>query len=236
LSLAHRDRRIAAGSLPPGARSTLATDVYEAIKGLLMDHVIAPGDKVNIDGLARELDVSPTPVREALARLESDGLVRKRPLSGYTVAPLLSREEFEHLFEMRQLLEPAAAARAAQRATAAEREAILAESQATTIPGPEAGYRGFAEFSARDARFHDLIADAAANDMLHDSITRLHSHLHLHRLYFPHGQAEDTLNEHVRIARAILRGEARAAGKAMREHIARSRRRHVAAFDAGLRP
>jgi DNA-binding GntR family transcriptional regulator len=227
------DSVAAAGALRPARRSTLAGDVYETIKGLLMDHVIAPGAKVNIDGLARELDVSPTPVREALARLESDGLVRKRPLSGYTVAPLLSREQFEHLFEMRGLLEPAAAARAAQRATASQREAIVAESEAATVPGPETGYRGFAKFSARDARFHDVIAEAAANEMLRDSITRLHSHLHLHRLYFPHGQAEDTLNEHARIARAISSGDARAAGKAMREHLVRSHRRHVAAFDAG---
>jgi DNA-binding GntR family transcriptional regulator len=231
LSVARPDEGFAAGSLRPARRSTLATDVYETIKGLLMDHLIAPGAKVNIDGLARELDVSPTPLREALARLESDGLVGKRPLSGYTVAPLLTREEFEHLFEMRHLLEPAAAARAAQRATGAQREAVLTESEAATVPGAEAGYRGFAEFSARDARFHDLIAEAAANDMLRDAITRLHSHLHLHRLYFPHGQAVDTLDEHVRIARGISRGDARAAGKAMREHIARSRRRHVAAFD-----
>ena len=45
-----------------------------------MDHILPPGERVNIDALARELDVSPTPVREALARLEADGLVRKRPL------------------------------------------------------------------------------------------------------------------------------------------------------------
>jgi DNA-binding GntR family transcriptional regulator len=224
------DTRIGTGSLRPARRATLATDIYETVKGLLMDHAIAPGARVNIDGLARELDVSPTPVREALARLESDGLVRKRPLSGYTVAPLLSREEFEHLFEMRLLLEPAAAARAAQQASKEQRAVIVAEAAAATAHGQEAGYRGFAEFSAKDARFHDLIAEASANEMLHDAITRLHSHLHLHRLYFPHGQAADTLDEHVAIAQAISGGGARAAGKAMREHLVRSRGRHVAAF------
>jgi DNA-binding GntR family transcriptional regulator len=216
--------------LRPARRATLATDVYETIKALLMDHAIAPGAKVNIDGLARELDVSPTPVREALARLESDGLVRKRPLSGYTVAPLLGREEFEHLFEMRLLLEPAAAARAAQRASQEQRAVIAAEAAAATAPAEESGYRGFAEFSAEDARFHDLIAEAAANEMLRDAITRLHSHLHLHRLYFPHGQAGDTLDEHVAIAQAIAGADSRAAAKAMREHLVRSRDRHVAAF------
>src|SRR4051812_10810655 len=78
-----------------------------------MDHEMAPGDRLNIDALARQLAVSPTPVREALARLESDGLVRKRPLIGYTVAPVLTRQEFEELYDMRLILETAAARRAA---------------------------------------------------------------------------------------------------------------------------
>src|SRR5262245_38899724 len=94
-------------------RVTLADGVYESIKALIMDHAVAPGDRTTIDALASQLGVSPTPVREALARLESDGLVRKRPLAGYTTTPLLSRAQFEELFEMRLLLEPAAARRAA---------------------------------------------------------------------------------------------------------------------------
>jgi DNA-binding GntR family transcriptional regulator len=106
------------GTLRPARRVTLADDVYEAVRALLMDHAVAPGERVNIDALARRLEVSPTPVREALARLEADGLVRKRPLAGYTAAPLLTRAEFEELVEMRLILETAAAQRAAERAAA----------------------------------------------------------------------------------------------------------------------
>jgi DNA-binding GntR family transcriptional regulator len=68
-------------------RTTLTDDVYAAVQALIMDHVIPPDERVNIDALARRLDVSPTPVREALARLEADGLVSKRPLAGYTTTP-----------------------------------------------------------------------------------------------------------------------------------------------------
>ena len=93
----------------PVRRLTLTDDVYTSVQTLIMDHAVAPGEKINIDALARRLQVSPTPVREALARLESDGLVRKRALVGYTASPLLSRAEFEDLIEMRLLLEPAAA-------------------------------------------------------------------------------------------------------------------------------
>ncbi|MDQ1690891.1 MAG: hypothetical protein QOD87_999, partial [Pseudonocardiales bacterium] len=56
------------------ARPSLSDDVYEAIKALIMNHAIAPGSRLSIDQLARDLAVSPTPIREALARLESDGL------------------------------------------------------------------------------------------------------------------------------------------------------------------
>ena len=70
-------------------RQMLADDVYEAIKTMLMDHVIRPGARISIDGLAREFQVSSTPVREALARLESEGLALKEPLKGYRATPLL---------------------------------------------------------------------------------------------------------------------------------------------------
>src|SRR3954452_141794 len=97
-----------AGVEPLGSgirREVLADGVYEAIKSLIMDRRIEPGAKINMDALARDLDVSPTPVREALARLEADGLVTKRALVGYTTAPMLDATGLEELFELRQLLE-----------------------------------------------------------------------------------------------------------------------------------
>src|SRR3954447_872605 len=114
----------------PLRRSTLGEDVYEAVKTLVMEHTLAPSARVNIDALARELDVSPTPVREALARLESDGLVRKRPLAGYTVSALLTRQEFTDMFDMRLVLEGTAARWAARRAQPAQRTAVVTESAA----------------------------------------------------------------------------------------------------------
>jgi DNA-binding GntR family transcriptional regulator len=219
------------GRVRPARRLTLTEDVYETIKGLVMDHALPPNERVNIDALARELDVSPTPVLEALARLESDGLVRKRPLSGYTTTPLLSRAEFDDLFDMRLLLEGTAAARAAADASAADRRRISAE--ADTTVGIEAGdgYRRHAAFTTLDARFHDLIAEVAGSLLLREAITRLHSHLHLHRLYFPAAQAADTTVEHQRIAAAISLGDPEAATAAMHGHLTAARQRHLPAFD-----
>ncbi|GAB4106384.1 GntR family transcriptional regulator [Micromonospora taraxaci] len=219
------------GRLRPARRLTLADDVYESIKTLVMDHILPPGERVNIDALARELDVSPTPVREALARLEADGLVRKRPLSGYTTTPLLTRAEFDDLFEVRLLLECATAGRAADHASAEERQRISTEAAASIDVEAGDGYRRHAAFTALDATFHDLIAEVAGSPLLRDSITRLHSHLHLHRLYFPVTGAPDTNTEHQRIAAAIAAGDSDAATEAMRAHLIAARERHLPAFD-----
>src|SRR4051794_32245065 len=95
-------------------RQMLADDVYEAIKTMLMDHVVRPGARISIDGLAREFQVSSTPVREALARLESEGLAVKEPLKGYRATELLTLAEFDDLYRFRLLLEPWAARRGAR--------------------------------------------------------------------------------------------------------------------------
>lgn len=209
----------------PVRRLTLTEDVHASVQALIMDHVVAPGERINIDALARQLEVSPTPVREALARLEADGLVRKRPLAGYTAAPLLSRAEFEELVEMRLILEPAAAARAA--AGRADAHDLRAEAD---LPDREAG---IAAFTARDARFHHLLAERSGNRMLHDAIVRLRSHLHLFRLHFPPAHYGVSAREHHRIVDAVAAGDPDAASAAMRHHVAAARDRHLPYFERG---
>ena len=105
-------------------RQMLADDVYEAIKTMLMDHVIRPGARISIDGLARDFQVSSTPVREALARLESEGLAAKEPLKGYRATELLTLAEFDDLYRFRRLIEPWAARRAAEQIDDAGRDRL----------------------------------------------------------------------------------------------------------------
>src|SRR5690348_10241166 len=93
----------------------LADDVYGAIFNKLMGLEIAPGARISVDGLVRQLGVSHTPIREALGRLEGEGLVVKTHLFGYSAAPQITRRRFDELYELRLLLEPDAARRAAHR-------------------------------------------------------------------------------------------------------------------------
>lgn len=225
-------------SLRPLRRSTLGEDVYETLKAYVLEHTLAPGERLNIDALARDLAVSPTPIREALARLESDGLVRKRPLAGYTVSPLLTRDEFTQMFDLRLLLECAAARWAAERATDQQRAQLCTEASRTIEADPD-DRKWHAAFTALDTHLHDLVAQASGNPLLRDGIARLHAHLHLHRRHFPYEQTAPANAEHRRIAEAIRDRLPDAAEQAMREHLTRARERQLAAFEeqaGGQRP
>jgi DNA-binding GntR family transcriptional regulator len=212
---------------PSVRRSTLREETYHAVRNLIMEHDLKPGERINIDELTRQLDVSHTPLREALARLEAEDLVRLRPLVGYTVAPLLDATQFDDLFRMRELLECAAAELAARNATDAERTGLLRAAEAPPKPARRSGgWRSHAAFTAADAHFHDLLAAASGSPLLRDGVRRLHAHLHLHRRHLPYERSAETLEEHRRIAAAVAQGRGEAAAEAMRAHLAGSRDRH----------
>jgi DNA-binding GntR family transcriptional regulator len=210
-------------------RSTLGDDAYDTLRALVLEHVLPPGERINIDALSRELEVSPTPLREALARLESEGLVRKRALVGYTVSPLLTPAEFADMFDVRLLLECAAARWAAGRATDEQRAELVALAGQVIEGGDD--HHWHAAFTALDTQLHDLVALASASPLLRDGISRLHAHLHLHRRYFPFEHIAITNEEHRRVAAAIRDGHADLAETAMREHLTRARDRHLVVFE-----
>jgi DNA-binding GntR family transcriptional regulator len=203
--------------LPP--RQVLADDVYDTIKALLMDQNIKPESRINIDKLARELQVSPTPVREALARLESEGLVTKKALRGYSSAPLLTRSSFLQLFELRLLLEPVVARKAATRLS--EEDLLTLEQLVQQMQEVQIGrsYQEYQQLAGADAAFHDILAQACGNVFFQDTLERIHAHLHLYRLYFHAGIATETITEHREILSALCRRDAEAAARAMAQHL-----------------
>ncbi|MEU0227506.1 GntR family transcriptional regulator [Streptomyces sp. NPDC006284] len=213
---------------PAPVRQVLSDSVYEDIKARVMDHEIAPGARVGIEALARTLNVSPTPVREALARLEADGLVVKRSLSGYRATALLTRRGVEELFEMRLLLEPRAAALAALHADEGQLDALEETLEAMRAhPGPGGPYASYRDFAALDQHFHEVVAGAARRPLLADAVERLHAHLHIFRLNSSQDAGDPTPDEHERVVRAILRRRAERAAEAMAEHLTRSLERQL---------
>lgn len=202
-------------------RVALVDDVYERIKAWIVDDVREGGVRANIDALARALDVSPTPVREALTRLDAEGFVDKEPSRGYTVAPPLSPSDVADLFAFRRMLEPWAAGRAAGRCDADGAGRLRDELARAGAPdgGDYEGYRALAD---HDERFHTLIFELAGNGHATAAFRRTHCHAHLFRLGYRAGMGEQAIAEHAAVVDAIVTGDISAAEAAMARHLERS--------------
>jgi DNA-binding GntR family transcriptional regulator len=214
-----RDTTISPRALPRPA--ALTSEVYNAILDRITSLEIAPGARINVDTLARELAVSQTPVREALSRLEAEGLVLKTHLVGHRAAPQLTRPQIEQLFELRLLVEPAGAALAARRLSPQSRETL------SRLHGEMGGkpLPTYSEFARKDAEFHTTIAEASRNAFLADALARLRTHVHIFRLVFHTRVTTEAIGEHAELLAALERGDAARAKKSMREHILASRSR-----------
>jgi DNA-binding GntR family transcriptional regulator len=213
----------------PG-RQVLADGVYEQIRTLIMDDGIAPGDRVNIDDVARQLAVSGTPVREALARLESEGLVSRLPLRGYRVTELLTREEVDDLYGLRLLLEPPSAADAARAMTDAH--AAVLQQELLSCPAAPAGsdYEGYKALTAHDARLHALVLSVAGNAAVERAFARTHCHLHFFRLSYNRPSGEQTIREHRELVEVLVAGRPAEAKRAMTRHLETARDRLLSHF------
>jgi DNA-binding GntR family transcriptional regulator len=162
-------------------RPSLTDDVYEAIKRYIMDNVAPPEGRLSIDQLARDLRVSSTPIREALVRLEAEGLARRERMRGYTTAPMLTDDEVSDLFEFRAVIEPWAAATAARRRDDDGIARLLAELDSVGTLPAGSSYEAYASLAEHDDRFHRLICELAGNAQLSRAFERTHCHIHLFR-------------------------------------------------------
>ncbi|NYT84411.1 GntR family transcriptional regulator [Pollutimonas harenae] len=206
--------------------------VYDSIYEELMSLAIAPGARIPIDVIARDLNVSQTPVREALSRLEREGLVHKAHLIGYSAAAQLDRKQFEDLFNFRLLVEPEGSRLATLNMTSealSQLEAIAADMAHGATPVDRTSR--YSRFARIDAHFHDEILRIAGNEVIRSTLFNQHVHLHLFRLMFHSRVTQEALQEHEQLLAAFRAGDAAAAETAMRNHILSSRDRVMLAFE-----
>ncbi len=205
---------------PPAERQVLAVKVYDTLKERIMDYEFAPDNRLNIDSLAAEMKISQTPIREALSRLNAEGLVDFASYKGYTVRPPLSARELADFLHVRKLLEVDAVRLAAPRASLFDLNLLahLLEEMRAIRPSPK--FREYRVFNGLDQQFHEAIVAMAANPFLLRTYQSLNVHLHLARY---HGsRATDlsyTLDEHQAICAALKRGDGEAAVQALSAHI-----------------
>lgn len=152
-----------AASISDDARLTASERAYRALKQLILDNQLRPGSfLLELEGAAR-LGMSRTPVREAMVRLEQEGMVELRPRHGMRVLPI-SAETLSEIYEIITALEGAAAESAARKGAAAEeiqalREAVADMDRALLDDDLEA-------WSRADGRFHKLLVGLAGNARL----------------------------------------------------------------------
>ena len=148
----------------PGSAARRA---YEFTKWAILSNVYAAGDVVTEGGLANELGVSRTPVREALLRLEAEGLVQLKPKKGAVVASF-SMHDVEDVLEARELVE----LHTAGRSFAARATLLPLVEEVHDEMRQRRNEQDTARFTDADRRFHELIVDAADNAVL-SSIYRM---------------------------------------------------------------
>lgn len=220
---------------PPKARprGRLADEVHDTLLRQLMSSRIVPDSRITIDALTRELGVSQTPIRDALNRMEADGLVVRVPNAGYRIPPQITRDRFDDMLEIRLLLEPAAARRAAERATSSQVNELrrVLDEMAAIEEGNEP--MAYGAFGLRDAAFHDLVAQSAGNELVREALSRLHTHVHLFRLLYDTEVTFLAMGEHDEILSAVAARDPEAAAYAMRQHILLSGDRFRRLFDDG---
>ena len=204
-------------------------EVFQIIRADIMSLRIPPDARISIDQLARELDVSQTPIREALSMLEATGLVTKRHFVGYCSAPQLTRKQLDELYEVRLLIEPYGARCAAERMPESDLEKLRKHAHGMEPGATRTSYNRFAD---EDSELHDMIAAGSGNPLIRESLARLHTHLHIFRLRFHSEVTEEAYAEHAKLVDALVRRNAAKAEAAMRAHIEKSYKRLVPSTEA----
>lgn len=201
--------------------SGVAEKVYRELQQLVMQNDVEPGSRIVIDQIAAEFGVSSTPVREALAQLEIQGLVTKERLRGYRYAERITSDEFDELWEFRMLLEPNAARQAAARISLAGRSRLLSElgTVADADSDMQDDYFSMRTLLEHDFRLHDLIFELAGNSYARKAIAQANVHNQLLRLHFDGYDGRLAVQEHERLVQAIVNGDTDQADAAMRDHL-----------------
>ncbi len=199
---------------------SLGEYAYERLRADIRDGTLSPGSRVREKDVAERLEISRTPVREALRRLEADGFLTFEPHRGMVVVQL-DHQSIMELYAMREVLEGTAAALAARHASEAE-IAILCEMlnrEAEIAAHPD-------QLAAHNVQFHQILFRAAHNRYLLKTANALRDSMALMRgtTMTVAGRADSALDEHTALATAIQARDATGAEAAARAHIQNAQR------------
>ena len=202
------------------ANLSLVNQAYKELKRIILEHQIPQGGKLNEGELARALGISRTPVREAINRLEKEGLVEIFPQRGAFVIQYTEKDIYE-LFLIRENLEGLAAYLAAEKVTPNDLVKLAACMRGFREPYSK---RDVQRYAREDFKFHQTVILLSGARRLINLISTLHDHIRIFRLT-PMGlssRMKTSLAEHQHLIAAFEKKDGKEAESQMRQHI-----RHV---------
>lgn len=197
----------------PLAFKSKADAVYVEVRRRILDGEIAPASSLNQEQLAATLQVSTTPLREALRRLEAEGFVRTLAHREIIVAPLVI-DDFIALWEVRRSVDATAAALAAERHGPDDRARMLAAADAMSKRSNRL------DAVERNREFHTAIYCACHNPVLIEVVGSLWDRADRYRrLIAVAASAADTAAEHSALLQAVLDRNPVESSRLMQEHL-----------------
>lgn len=197
--------------------TALPDHIYAVLKQQILSCAVKPGERLVEKNLCAELEVSRTPLREALNRLSHEELVTLQPNAGYRVAAI-TLEGYRNLTELRAIVEPQAAALAAERAKPSDISELRALATLDFDPTEDAG---FADYCRANARFHLRVVRTARNPML-ENIVMSALDMSQRPAYLRIGRQVDPANpsaKHHAIVDALERHDAALTRDLMEKHV-----------------
>ena len=191
------------------------TPIYQKLLAAIENGDLRPGDRLLETDLAQRFGVSRTPIREAIRRLETDGLVAHKPRVGAMIR-VLAQQEIVELYEMRIVLEATAAQMAAKHASKAEIH-TLKTLNAQMMQVARDPYK----VAMLNRKFHGCILSAARNRFLAQSHNSLsHALVLLGKTTLESSErVKDVVSQHDAIVEALKSVQPETAAKLMRTHM-----------------
>lgn len=202
--------------------ASVREEVANVLRGAIVSGEMKPGELYSATSLAEQFGVSATPVREAMLDLGKQGLVEAVRNRGFKVTEI-SEADLDEITQIRQLLEPTAAAEAVPHIAAGELAVLRALASAIV----DAAARGdLVSYINADREFHLRLLRAAGNNRLVAIVDDLRAQTRLYGLsaLVASGRLVDSAQEHVEMCDLIAGGDARKLKKLMRTHLGHTRR------------
>jgi DNA-binding GntR family transcriptional regulator len=210
-----------AGSVAKGDSSTQTDHAYRALKQMILDNQLSPGTHLLELEVANLLGVSRTPVREAMVRLDQEGLIALRARHGMRVLPI-SPEDMEEIYQILTALEAAAAEIVASKPPLERGTDLLKRAIRDMTKALDGG--ALEKWAEADERFHKLLIELAGNKRLAASVNLHWEQAHRARMVTLRLRPKPTSSmvDHQALVSAIEQGKPSVARQVHREHRRRS--------------